>query len=607
MLIVVVLFLSWILTACADAPIGFDTYFKNFKSSMAYSGIEELLRLSDYEELKDLGVYFSSYHSASDIYILTKKTVISDALTITQHGFASVGDGLLIAPRYSDVLDIKGDYAIVTREVAVGNMSNIQKYIGLVKIRGENKGKEFGFSYIYMPLITQYSFLDYQYLVMLGHKAMTNTGTTTSISYTTATIYDYTTAKGNAILSVGFLSEVKNQSTFEMFEGNIVSIYYNEARFYQIKDIGSNGYFNKKGEFFSFDTNDGYAIENIGTEIFYIGNNWFLISGTYTTTTDTGLHDFSETDEDGSTKYLTIKSASFNTTHYKSFEIKNRIVMVANKYSDDELRGIIDIANTNNDVDELDGKGKYYPPIVPMSSAIKDKYSIVYYYYYEYILGMINWSVTYSLYDQNAKSIELETLMPMLYVDGKGLYNADPNFNLVPMDADYYTYAGKRIVIDSKSDFIGYSPFIMHDGMIISYKLELNGLTADTFVGAYDLTGKLAVPYKYLEFTPYFGGYATASRVDENLAKRRFFRINKNGAEIEIDDAFALRNGVYITYIIEDERVSFGLNANDGSVLIPKKADVVSIIDSFLNKDGSYVSSVVITVENGSGVIYRLK
>ncbi|MDR2267180.1 MAG: hypothetical protein LBE09_06330 [Christensenellaceae bacterium] len=595
------------LTGCVtQRGNAYDTYFKNFISQTGYSKVEEVLRLSDQESFKDRNIIFSSYDDASGVYILSEESISYGSDNVMLYGFATIEEGVLIAPRYENVLDIKGDYAIVTRRVAIGDISESKVYIGLVKLRGDNAGKEYGFSYIYMPLIVQYAFLNEKLLVMLGYKTLTSEET---LTYTSATVYDYASSGGSVLLTVGVISDVSNDTTFKMCDGHIVSIYCNIARFYRVDEITSNGYFLMKGSFSPFDTTAGYAETDITLQAYYIGSGWFILSGVHTTTTSTGIYDMVQYDANGTAQYVTIKSASYNTVHYKSFEIQDRVALVANKYSDEEIRGIINLLNSAYDIDDYDGKGLYYQPAVAMSSAIKDGYSIVYYYYYQQIDGFVDWPITFTIYDENARATNLNTIFPLLYVDGIGLYNSDPNFDMPPLSADYYKYySTERVIITPLQDTVGYNTAIAHDEMIISYNVTVSGLTADTYVGAYDRNGALAVPYLYFEFTPYFSGYATASRLQGGASdtERLFFRISKSGAETQLDDVFMLRNGVYVTYHTYEDGIKYGLKANDGTLLIENICDTVSTVDTFLTKDGKYIETAVVTVEDGLGVIYKL-
>ncbi|MDR0696889.1 MAG: hypothetical protein LBF68_05050 [Christensenellaceae bacterium] len=586
----------------------FDTYFKNFISRDGYTQADVLLNLNDYEEFEGRAIVFSSYDYESGIYIMKEQGLKFGDVQTTLYGFATIEEGILIAPRYEAVLDINGDYAIVARRVAVGDISQTIVYIGVVKIRGENAGKEYGFSYTYMPAITQYMFLNENLLVVLGNMRM-ESGEDTSIAYTYATIYDYSSTNGKAMMQIATIIDVANLTTFKYFDGNVISTYMNIVRFYRITEIGSDGVLVLKGYYSPFDLDSGYTESLIVTDTSYIGNNWFLISGVHTSTTDTGIYDMIEYDSNGSAKYITIKSASYTTQRYKSFEIKDRIALVANKYSDDIVRSMADLLNSSYDVDEFDAKGKYYTPVVPMSSAIKDGYSIVYYYYYQQIDGLSSWPVTYAIYNTDARGTDLDTIMPLLFVDGIGLYNGDPNFPLVAMSADYHTYYGIRVILEEITDYVGFNTAIAHDDMIISFNLIQSGLTSDTYAGAYTKSGYLAVPYIYFELTPFFGGYATGSRITGGTSDtaRSFYKINKNGAEELLEDVYILRNGVYVTYVGEGDDTRYGLKANSGKVLIENRCTSVSTIDTFLTDDGYYISSVVVTIQEGLGVIYQLK
>lgn len=598
-ILIIIVLSVFALTACRDLPIGYDSYFNNFTSTPPYTKAEKTLDLSDYEQFEDRDVYFSSYSSEEGIYIISEDyTFDGDKYTI--NGFTTDTE-VLIEPRYMSVIDINGDYAIVTKMVAEGVKLSLR--VGLVKIRGEHKGKEYGFSYQYGPAIAQYSFLNEKYMVVLGDKTMTDTSPGKVNSYTYATVYDYTSSGGAALLEVGRLKNVSNASQFQLRDNNLLAIGNNVIRIHRFDNIGADGFFIVDNTYVPFDTAaTGFLSANIECTSYYLGNNWFVFTGIYASTTSYDTYEIAKT-EDGVTTYLTIRSVRYNTVKGKAYDT-DRVALVANSYNEKFIRGITDAANSIAEYyeDSTGVKGYYFQPVLPLSSSVKKGYSLVYYYYYYYVDGERNWAVTFCIYDEYGNRTDIhEIMMPLVFVDGIGLQNSDPNFSMFIREVAYFGFDKSEKVLQEVSDKVGYDPAIAHNGMIISYSLDVG--TGVSSMGAYDRDGNLAVPFRYYELTPFFGDYATGSIVygSGDDAVRKFYRISKTGAETEIEDVYALKNGVYVTLAGE----KYGLRSNEGAVLLPTEYDSVSVIDTYLYK-GKFVKAAVLAVKDGKGVIYKL-
>ncbi len=397
-----------------------------------------------------------------------------------------------------------------------------------------------------------------------------------------------------------------NTTRFQLKDNHLVSSNNNIFRFHKLNEIDKNGVFILKHTYTPFDkASTGFSDTNIECEGYYIGNNWFVLTGVHTSSTEYDDYEILRSNSSGANVYLTVKSVRYNAANGKAFDT-DRVVLVANKYNDNYIRELSNAVNTQQEYyeDSLGVKGFYVTPVVPTSASIKDGYSIIYYYFYYYDASNIRqWSTTFNIYDQNANRINLnELFMPLVFVDGIGLQNGDPNFNIPAVqDATYYTQEGTAVPMQVLSDTQVFNTVVSHSGMVISYNFDAS--TAASAMGAYSRGGNLAIPYRYYELTPFFGDYATGSMVSgtgDNVI-REFYRVSKTGGEVQLDDVFALKNGVYIT--VEDEK--YGLKANDGTELLPNEFDSISIIDSMLF-EGKYIKSVVTAMKDGKGLIYKL-
>ena len=606
-LLLLVLMLAVSLGSCKDKTGEFPNYFNNFASTDPYRKAEVSLTLPE-------GVQVASYDAESDVFITAYHIYDPDAdeeeedpePLYTVYGLCSDTE-VYLAPRYAGILDIFGDYAIVVRFMIQG--AELESKVGLVKFRGEDSGWEWGFSYDYAPLITQMQFLDDRYFVMLGD------GETEVTDPGYATVYDY--RSGRRPLKVAHIPEVANGTAFYCFDQSyLVTAQKNTVTFYDFNRI-EKGSFVRTDRYSPFNADDGLSSSGVSTSVYYLGNHWFILSGTYSSNSEFAGYDIAKPDEDDpdTVTYLKIRSVRYNILSGQTYTT-DRVVLVANPYTDNYIRTMTDALNssyTNEGFKEADGIARplYAQPVVPTSSVAKGEYSIVYYYYYYYIEDEIVWDVSFALYNRDANAKLIESLaMPLVYVDGKGYMSADPEFSIPARNASYYDLQDNEVVVRALESKVGYDPVAIHSGMMIAYEYNLNNYTQ--MAGAFNLeTDSIAVPFEYYELTIFVGDYATGSKLDmvedpddpdKTLPLRTFYRIGKNGAATELQNVYSLRNGVYTT-LIKDK--GYGLYANDGTQLIPERCEVLSVVETFL-QDGVFMKTHVITVENGRGVIYRL-
>ncbi len=589
--LVVLFLLVVMITVCVacNSTTYYSEYFLNFESQGAYTSATATLVLED-------GIYVASYNSTYDVYVTQEGIADTSGSYTTLYGFCSSTE-VLMAPRYTAVLDICGEYAIVEKQVASGG--DIATKIGIVKYTGENSGAEFGFSYEVNSAINQYTFLDGQYLAVIGD--ITNTGDSSEFLY--ATIYDYSTADGEELLKIGMLTNVTLYSSFFMNDGYIAVSGPNNVRFHTMSNI-VNGYFVVDELYIAF-SSESMSTEATVCSVYYAGNGWYVVSSVYSATTEYDGYEMVIYDDDDVANYTSITAYKYSAKLGRGYSISDRVVLVANEYNDSFMRTI---SNAYNDiVDEGEfANGTfayYYTPVVPLSSAVADGYSLVYYYYYYYVDSNMYWAVSFSLYDAAFERTDLDVLLPLLYVDEVGISNADPNFDLPITSAMYYNIDTSITILATVEEKIGYDTILCHDGAVIVGQFSLSTLT--TMLGAYDVDGTQLIPFIYAELSPYFGEYCTGSQYDYNSTtgdiNKYFYRIDRNGKATELENVYGLGNGVYITQIDD----LYGLYANDGTELIPTGCDYISIIDSFL-VDGVYISTVIVTEEDGHGVIYSL-
>ncbi len=566
--------------------------FTNYTSTAAYNTITEKLRLGD-------GVKVSSYDGANDVFV-TENSIEVSSVTFKRYGFCSSSE-VYVDPRYYSVLDIRGDHAIVVA-ATLENGEEIN-YVGLVRFRGKYGFYEFGFTYPYAPLITQLTFLSDRYLIMLGDKSVTDFGS----GYSYATIYDYVSANG--LMETARVKNVDNSTRFVCEDGYLAAVHADRVDFYNLNEIDAEGYLVKKYTV-SFFTENIYDSSECNTEVYYLGGGWFIASSTYTSSEAFDTYEFTRTDEENNVYYVAMKSKRISMTSGKEFD-SERVVMVSNKYTSQNVRGLCDAINTEDTANVQNWKSPYVLPVLPTSEIVNAGYSIVYYYYYYYNSENVrSWATSFQIYDTSGNAtVATNLVLPPVFVDGYGLQNADPNFSLALSEVGYHKYSdGVRVSLLDMDDSTGYFNAFVHNGVIIAYKESITTSEIVMTVGAVRASdGKIVLPFDYDAVSPFFGNYATASitvtqAADGSIEEQAFYRVGLDGSVTSIPDCYRMCNGVYVT---RNSQGKFGLCANDGAVLLGNKCEEVSTVD-YCFKDGKTFYTVVATVENGCGVIYEL-
>lgn len=581
---------------CADkndtGETGIGDVFANYASTPAYHTITEKLRLPE-------GVTVASYDGESDVFVTVSEIKVSTT-TFKRYGFCSSSE-VYVEPRYYSVLDIRGDYAIVVAS-NIENGAEIN-YVGVVRFRGDYGFYESITKYPYAPLITQVTFLNDRYLVMLGDKNVTEFDT----GYTYATIYDYVSANG--LMEVARVNNVDNYTTFVSEDGYLAAVHKDSVDFYSLSEVDTDGYLVKKCGV-SFFTESIYDASDCNTEVYYIGGGWFIASSTYTSSEAFDTYEFTRMDEENNTYYVAMKSKRVSMLSGKDFDAE-RVVMVSNKYTSGDVRGICDAINVEENTNVQQWRSPYVLPVMPTSEIVNAGYSVVYYYYYYFNSESVrSWATSFQIYDTSGNATLASNLvLPPVFVDGYGLENADPNFALALNTVGYHTYSdGTWVTLaDTEGDYSYFNAFV-HNGVIIAYKESVTTSEVIISVGAVDAaTGKVIAPFEYDAISPFFGNYAMASKtvtqdVDGNITEQAFYRISKDGSVTSVPECYRICNGVYVT---RNSQNKYGLCSNDGSVLLSNKCESVSTVD-YCFKDGKTFYTVVATVENGCGVIYEL-
>lgn len=588
-------------------------YFRNYSSSGAYTKAEKKLEL-------ELGQHFSSYDAASGVFVITEDIELADGETsVTRYGLASESE-VYIEPKYgfASVMDIRGDYALVLTSV-LENGEEVS-YIGVMPFRGAHALKEYPylnpnyrFRYEYTsPLIQQMTLLDNDYLVVLGAlDELSQTG-----PYSFATVYRY--SSGNGYLMYAEIPYCENYSTFQLVDGYLVATHRSGVDFYDFKNIGSNGSLTKIASVSNLISGAQYEVTNMASSTYYLGGDWFIVSTQYVSTEQFDGYEFTVSSGSDGISYVKMNSVKISMNSKKQFPTE-RVTMVSNKYTDSAVRSITDAVNAEDVYNAALWKTAYTVPVAPSSAFINDGYSIVYYKYYYYPDPESNersWTDSFQIYDSHGEGVVASNLqMPTLFTDGKGVQNADPNFDIPLMSAGYNTYEdGTFVTLSAMSEKTGFNNAFIHGGVLIAYRNIIDeSIGFSTNIGAINVdTGEIVADFDYDSFSPFFGGYATASKVaefasDGSVASQAFYRIGADGSETPIPDCYQMRNGCYITRAGEGANARFGLKSNDGKELLSASFKSVSTFD-YMYANGKVFSKCYAAAINeyGRGILYVL-
>lgn len=603
-----------------DPVTAFINYFNTFPSTKVFQSAEQTLALRS-------GVYVASYDIRNDV-IITRQNLIDeykehlpdydkDAEELTEEiylfGFASTTKEL-VPPTYSNIVAIKGDYAIVSKPSFPDGIDttfeDIEYKTGVIKFRGDNVGDRTDFKTDYAGAeFWQMRFVGEDYIAVLNDKD------NVKLDGTTVTFYDY---KSTHKLLEAFRVRADISYNFSLFDDNLVSYTSNKADFYKKDLADGQGYLVPTDTYKPFPEDADDSLETVMTTmVSYLGNDWFLRQGYIEAKKD----DFKPEDLAGiqgklilvdrfdaqtgetSTNYLLMRSDRYNAQS-KLMLSNDKLVpdMVANKYNADSTRDIADYLN-NQAEKGVNDKFVYYPPSMPVGVLPKDGMSIVYYYYFPYANEPERYAVSFLMMDANGNMFHPKEniFMPLLMIDGGGVQIADPDYEIARGNAQIIDKNNKVSVFKEYTyGEYGYINISYNNGILIAAEYNLRQENTQMYYGAFNSEGRQITHFKYLELSMFYGEYAIGmNKVND---EHRYYRIDKNGDETLLDDVLAVRNGVYIT--ISGGKV--GLKSYDGKTLLANEYETIDVLETFL-VDGLFQKSVVAAEKNNRGYVFSLK
>lgn len=579
-----------------------NKYFNNFKQGSISSIVSDGVKLSE-------GVEIGSYDVMSDVFITYKKYPIG-----SYYGLASK-DKEYTAPCYYAVISISGDYAIVAKTKSESIFTGAT-YIGVIKFRGDGVNAPVNMSSFDIPYVNTYSQLGFlgDYVYVRG-----DLSSTTSDSNVT-TFYDY--KSGNELLEV-FKMRQSYDSTTKSFYNYVLADNYlcayttDKAYFYNL-NIASiyNGYLENTNseEYVAFsEMKDELSSYSRQLDIYYMGNGWFARSAMiYQTTAFSGFNLMIPNTANGSMKYCRTKTDFYNvkTGITNTIAQINYIAGVANSYSARYYTEYASLLSTYTTTDEDTGRAEYELPYNNPYAMVKDSYSILYFYYLPYAeeyAGSPEYmdfygATTYCLIDENLKTTLVETLMPVVYIDGVGIQTADPVYTELVGDA--YSYNEKleetkltSYVLKEKSYTALYAN---KDGVIIRLATNVSG-EGEYLYGATSVDGKQIVDYVYQELSIFVNGIAIGTKINGNVAT--YYKINTKGEETLIEDNITMV--CQGTYIYKDANGKFGVKNYAGNV-IKDNCDNISVVDIPMPQKDVLSKSYLVAKVDGYNYIYLL-
>lgn len=575
-----------ILAGCTKSP--FETYFKEYASVEGFTRAEASLTLPE-------GVFVEGYFENADRFTIKKDTGLkdSDGKPVYAYGIASRTE-VLIDPSFLWIYDVDGDYAIVSR-LNLDENNQVFDSFGLIRIFGKNLYSDM--TTFRHTVVSEESppirFIG-DYIAILGDRYANGTDR--------FTFYDKEMNDAFRVTANVFANFSGQEDWIVCYPDTT------RAEFYKLDRKDANGFLQKTDEYAPFSEEDIIG-RNCSLVVNYLGNGWFL--RTATAASDTNFTGYNVLLNTSAERYPYVRNTSDRYDANSKIAYNNQTLMpvlAVNRYNRAEMRDLATYYNQIEVPSEEDGLPVYQFPVYPVSDLVSDGYTVVYSYYY---IDEASKSVdiSFAILDgtANAPTIISSIYMPLLFVDGVGFEVDSPYFNPVYYQAGVFDRSGKLNVLESAVENYSYaSVAVHHGGLSVVRHIDLlaagsEELTYEAYQG-----NRLAVNYgRYKEFTPYFSGAATASRYDKKTKKRTYYTVNENGGETEIHDVLALKNGVYITRKTVDEQTVYGISNNLGVPLLENKPSI-QVYELFL-KDGKFMESMVYTVENGRGVVYRLK
>lgn len=579
----------------------YQEYFNDFSSVGAFSAATQTLSLPQ-------NVSIFSYDSKNDVYV-TRTEVLNQYGSLQDEtmfllGFASVNE-VYCTPKYTGVLKIKGDYAIVTKP-ALGkdseNNSILVHNVGVIKFRNTGTGNTkdlTDFSVEHNESYDQFSFVG-DYIACPGTKNAPYAALTFS------TFYDYS----QGVLLEKFKVKCGGKYTFTLNDGILAAVASNHAYFYEISSLQLNGYLeiNEKDFYYAFpeDTQEEY-IDKISISIFYLGNGWFsrtakIQDETAFTGYNMILQDYDTYSGETTTYYANVRCDFYNVKTKTTTQREWLFVEgVANKYNSDYFIELCNYLQNLSPYDNNSGRYSYSLPYLNPAMSIKDDYSIVYYYYLPYIdRGSYQAEISFCLLDRQANIIRIEDLlMPPVYIDGAAVQTSDPIYqNYFGSCSVYDKNFKERVLEPVATDAYTYITYAINSGGVVANQINIQ--TEQSFYGALSLDGRRLLPFIYEELSLYYGDYCIGTKKSGSAYITS--RIDKSGTETLLSDVVNVRQGVYVF----SKNDKLGLKNYEGKILIEANYDNLDVVETIM-ENGKFLTSRVVASDGDNTTLFILE
>lgn len=573
-----------------------DEYFNTFSSRGAFSSAEKSLELS-------AGVGVERYDVENNVFVTVVQVLNSydDSEYIRLYGFAS-DDKEYVSPIYTHVLEINGDYAVVTKPASVTGIDGKRKLaymIGVIRFRGDVQIKELtDFNVEHDESKHLYSFVG-DYIKTVGVKESPDI----NINY--STFYDY--SRGS-LLEV-FKVRCGAKYDFQIYDKYLAAVGDDHAFFYDTDAVLTNGFLNidDRGIYIAYPEDEkGEYTDMIDVDVHYLGNGWFTRTARLESASKFEGYNmiYEKTDPSmgtSQTVYANVRCDLYDcktrsTTEKEWLLVEN----VANVYSADYYSQIASYLNSLATFDESNGRYEYALPYMDISKLVKNGYSIVYYYYLPYVdSGSYQSEITFCIMDEKANVINIkDMLMPTVIVDGVGISTSDPM---------YEEYVGGIYSFDKKSErkellvpqngVNTYVTYLYHERAIVASELIYSANSRK--FGAVTPEGRILLPFIYDELSPFYGGYCMGMRTENGTA--RTYRVAADGAETPVTDVVNIKQGVYVF----DRNGKLGLKNYAGDIIMDAEYEKLEVLEIFLTKD-TYQFDYVVATKDGVTAIYKL-
>ncbi len=625
--LLMVLFTLFVFVPNEEATSFYGQYFRSMSSAKGFSKAESIYNLDDKARIDRVD-------TVNGVFIYAKDFLSSDYVGGAVELFA-LGDkkGTFTEYVYTNVLSIKGDYAIVTKGIYDTNELGETKLldrIGVIKFKNTSTG-----SVVELTNFNQFGVVydqTYQQVVFLGEDYIWTAGLEflPTDDFNFSTIYRY--KEKEQLYEVCKISGIDYEYNVAMYDDYIVAIGNKTgyAFYYDINNIDSvTGRLN----YLQYDVFKGFSddVDNQFkdyVEIYsnYLGNGWFTRTSIVktqdkpeegTTWCNIAFQEANPETGESTTYYGMIRSDIYNVKTKATKDFGWLYVnSVINEYNANAYKELINGLNNNIFEDQLvKDKYEYQLPFLNPANFIKKGYSLIYFYYFPYTDNPYFYEISFVIMDDNGNIIKLsDVLMPPLFIEGVGVESTDPIFESVKgaSDLKYVTKNNDKIVLEEYIKGINsYEAISANDGVIIAREIragedENNPDAKGTILyGAVDKDGTHIAPFDYRELTLFIGGYAIGTKlkkVGDDKFESQYFRISKNGEIVQLDkNIISIRQGVYIA----ETNKKIGLYNYAGDVLIPAEFDNIDVFETICDGD-NYISSLAIAEKNGKTYLYEL-